>query len=303
VVGEVEVRLGPFSGKAEEVVLDNMRRAYKQFPFIIAEWMAMLKLREAAAAAAAAAAVVTSVDAQEDDEAAAAAVVTPLRAQADDEAATAAPAHDNEHTCTRARTGVTSHALATVNVTNEAGEEQKEEVVGGAGELETLESSRVSPSPSSSLPASTSARTPGGTASPPHLLSPCTPWWTLQSRMLRAKVTTLVSTIQAIDDVGVGVGVGGGVGVGVGVDLEMEVKVDVESEGKSISRSRVPMAALDGYPREDEGDKGGEEGRVMAAAGDSAPDGSPRANHDSDPEGVAETKAAEIIRPEDEYLF
>ena len=39
--GEVNIRLGPFSRKAEEVVIDNMRGAYNKFPKIIGEWMKM----------------------------------------------------------------------------------------------------------------------------------------------------------------------------------------------------------------------------------------------------------------------
>ena len=38
VVGEVIFRLGPFSRKAEEVTVSNMRRAYERFPGIVAEW-------------------------------------------------------------------------------------------------------------------------------------------------------------------------------------------------------------------------------------------------------------------------
>ena len=37
-VGEVTIRVGPFSRRAEELTVANMRRAYGRFPAIVAEW-------------------------------------------------------------------------------------------------------------------------------------------------------------------------------------------------------------------------------------------------------------------------
>jgi hypothetical protein len=44
-VGEVTCRVGPFSRKAEEVVVHNMRGAYGRFPKIMAEWNAAREAR------------------------------------------------------------------------------------------------------------------------------------------------------------------------------------------------------------------------------------------------------------------